>query len=86
MRELNGLVRRAQADDLEAYNEIVRRLANQHEDVLLVDQASLMEGSRRYFNDPCHFTHSGASQFVGHMLAALLRADWLGRETGRENP
>ena len=26
MRELNGLVRRAQADDLEAYNEIVRRL------------------------------------------------------------
>ena len=26
MRELSGLVRRAQTDDLEAYNEIVRRL------------------------------------------------------------
>ena len=69
-----------------SHNEIVRRLANQHEDVLLVDQASLMEGSRRYFNDPCHLTPSGSSKFVGHLLAALLRADWLGREMGRENP
>ncbi len=69
-----------------SHNEIVRRLANQHEDVMLVDQASLMEGSGHYFNDPCHFTPSGASQFVGHLLAALLRSDWLGREMRREKP
>ena len=36
------------------HNEIVRSLAAQHAGVLFVDQAKLMAGVPRYFNDPCH--------------------------------
>jgi hypothetical protein len=39
--------------------------------VLLVDQAALMEDGR-YFNDPCHRTILGSSQFVEHLLEGLL--------------
>jgi len=53
------------------HNEIVGRLAAEHEDVLFVDQAILMVGGRRYFNDPCHFTAIGSSKFVEHLLRAL---------------
>jgi hypothetical protein len=53
------------------HNEIVGRLAAQHEDVLFVDQAILMAGGRRYFDDPCHFTAIGSSKFVEHLLSAL---------------
>jgi hypothetical protein len=52
-------------------NEVVRTLAAQHDGVLLVDQASLMEGSGRYFNDPCHLTFAGSSQFVENILRVL---------------
>jgi hypothetical protein len=51
-----------------AQNEIVRSLAAKHEGVLFVDQAKLMAGSPRYFNDPCHFTVVGSSQFVENLL------------------
>lgn len=54
------------------HNEIVRNLAAQHEGVLFVDQASLMAGSPRYFNDPCHFTAVGSSKFVEYLLMGLL--------------
>jgi hypothetical protein len=53
------------------HNEIVGRLAAEHEDVLFVDQAILMPGGRRYFNDPCHLTAIGSSKFVEHLLSAL---------------
>jgi hypothetical protein len=53
-------------------NEIVRNLAAEHEGVLFVDQANLMAGSPRYFNDPCHFTVVGSSMFVEYMLKVLL--------------
>jgi hypothetical protein len=55
------------------HNEIVRGLAAQHEGVLFVDQARLMPGSGRYFNDPCHFTVIGAAKFVANLLGVLLR-------------
>ena len=54
------------------HNEIVRSLAAKHEGVLFVDQASLMAGSPRYFNDPCHFTAVGSSKFVEYLLMGLL--------------
>jgi hypothetical protein len=54
------------------HNEIVRSLAAQHEGVLFVDQASLMAGEPRYFNDPCHFTAVGSSKFVEYLLMGLL--------------
>ena len=54
------------------HNEIVRSLAAQHEGVLFVDQASLMAGVPRYFNDPCHFTVVGSSKFIEYLLRVLL--------------
>lgn len=54
------------------HNEIVRSLAAQHEGVLFVDQASLMAGSPRYFNDPCHLTAVGSAKFVEYLLMGLL--------------
>ena len=54
------------------HNEIVRSLAAQHEEVLFLDQASLMAGVSSYFNDPCHFTVVGSSKFVEHLLRYLL--------------
>lgn len=53
-----------------AHNEIISRLSKEY-DVLFVDQASLMKDSARYFNDPCHFTLVGSSQFVKNMLAVI---------------
>jgi hypothetical protein len=57
------------------HNEIVRGMAARHENVLFVDQASLIEGSARYFNDPCHFTVLGSIKFVENMLRVLLPND-----------
>jgi hypothetical protein len=54
-----------------AHNKIVGRLTVEHEDVLFVDQAILMAGGQRYFDDPCHFTAAGSSKFVEHILSAL---------------
>jgi hypothetical protein len=52
-------------------NEVVRSLAAQ-QGVLFVDQASLMEGSARYFNDVCHLTVEGSLRFVENLLRVLL--------------
>jgi hypothetical protein len=54
-----------------AHNEVVRYLATKNEDVLFVDQASLMKGSASYFNDPCHFTTAGSSKFVENLVKSL---------------
>ena len=55
-----------------AHNRIVRDLAAAHEEVLLVDQASLMAGSPLYFNDVCHLTVAGSSRFAENLLPAVL--------------
>jgi hypothetical protein len=52
-------------------NEAVRSLAARHDGVLLVDQARLMAGTPRYFNDPCHLTVAGASKFAENVVAAV---------------
>jgi hypothetical protein len=52
-------------------NEVVLSLAAQHEGVLFVDQATLMAGFPRYFNDVCHFTVAGSSKFVEYLLRGL---------------
>jgi hypothetical protein len=53
-------------------DEVVRRLAAGHAGTLFVDQARLMVGSGRYFNDPCHLTVLGSSMFVENLLRGLL--------------
>jgi hypothetical protein len=54
-----------------AHNLMVRRLAAARADVVFVDQARLMPGGERYFNDACHFTTTGSAVFVDHLLEAL---------------
>lgn len=53
------------------HNDIVRSLAAHHEGVLFVDQARLMVGSARYFNDFCHFSVVGSLKFVENLLRVL---------------
>jgi hypothetical protein len=57
------------------HNEIVRSMAAQHTNVLFVDQASLMPQSGRYFNDPCHLTVLGSTEFVKNIVMVLLASD-----------
>jgi hypothetical protein len=54
------------------HNEIVRRMAAQHKNVLFVDQARLMQGSARYFDDPVHLTLLGSHQFVENVVRVLV--------------
>jgi hypothetical protein len=53
-------------------NDVVRRLAAGYAGTLFVDQARLMVGSGRYFNDLCHLTVVGSSIFVENLLRELL--------------
>lgn len=55
-----------------AQNSIVRRLAATHDNVLFVDQATLMAGTSTYFNDVCHLTVLGSWKFVENLLPPLL--------------
>lgn len=55
-----------------SHNEVVRNMIQERRDVLFVDQATLMNGPSRYFNDPCHFTVSGSSQFVDNIMRTVL--------------
>jgi hypothetical protein len=54
-----------------AQNTVVRELATQHPEALFVDQATLMAGVPRYFNDVCHLTVLGSSKFVENLLPPL---------------
>lgn len=54
------------------HNEIVRSMVALHKNVLFVDQASLMQGSARYFNDPCHLTVLGSTKFVENIIRVLV--------------
>lgn len=65
-----------------SHNEIIRSLASAHPEVLFVDQATLMNGSSRYYNDPCHFTVAGSEQFVENLLHRLL----INRKAGEPPP
>lgn len=60
---------------IRVHNEIVRREVAEREGVLFVDQAELMPGSPRHFNDVCHFTVAGSLRFVDHMLSVLPAGD-----------
>ena len=54
------------------HNEIVRSMAARHKKVLFVDQATLMQGSPRYFNDSCHLTVLGSTRFVENLIKVLV--------------
>jgi hypothetical protein len=54
-----------------AQNEVVRRVASDHKDLLFVDQQALMQGSARNFDDPFHLTIDGSIAFAQHIADAL---------------
>lgn len=55
-----------------AQNEVVRRLAGGGDGPLFVDQARLMAGEPRWFNDVCHFTVEGSMRFAEHLAEAVV--------------
>ena len=55
-----------------AHNEVIRALAGEYPGVRFVDQAELIAGDRRSFNDPCHLTLWGSHRFVENLLPAAL--------------
>ena len=56
---------------LEQHNDAVRELAAQHPGVVFVDQDRLMVRGRKNFEDCCHLTPAGCTQFAENILAAL---------------
>jgi hypothetical protein len=57
------------------HNDIVRSMVARHRNVLFEDQASLMQGSPRYFNDPCHLTVLGSTRFVENLIKVLVSSN-----------
>lgn len=56
-----------------AHNDIVKSTAMRHPEIVFLDQAALMSGDARNFNDPCHLSAAGSRKFVENMLSALQR-------------
>jgi hypothetical protein len=54
------------------HNDVIRALAAELPDVRFVDQARLLAGDHRAFNDPCHLSLHGAHRFVANLLPAAL--------------
>jgi hypothetical protein len=61
-----------------AHNEIVRDLSRRHRNILFVDQADLMPGSKRFYNDPCHLTALGSTEFVKNIVDLLKQKQVMG--------
>jgi len=53
------------------HNDVLRHLAAGRANTIFVDQALLMEGSARNFDDAFHFTIAGSIAFVDHLMAVL---------------
>lgn len=57
-----------------AHNEVLRSLARERPDVGFVDQARLLDGNLRWFDDPCHLSLRGSHRLVRNALPMVLRA------------
>jgi hypothetical protein len=57
---------------IEAHNAVIRDLAGAR-GTRFVDQAALIPGERRVYNDVCHFTVAGSELFVDNMMGELRR-------------
>ena len=60
---------------LEQHNQVLRDLAAQHPEVVLVDQQKLLPRTGKCFRDCCHFTEEGCTLFTRNILAALGKMD-----------
>jgi len=58
---------------IDAHNEVIQELAQEHKEVLFVDQAILMPHSGVYFRDICHLTPAGFEKFVDNFYQVVLK-------------
>jgi len=56
---------------VEAHNRVLRRVMQENDTTLFVDQATQIERSATFFNDLCHFTTRGSAKFVENMIPAF---------------
>ncbi len=56
---------------LREHNNAVRELAAQNPDIVFIDQDRLMVRGKATFEDCCHLTEAGCTQFANNILAAL---------------
>lgn len=59
------------AKGLSVHNEMVREVARERGEVVLVDEARAFPPDGVLFNDVCHFTHEGCEWFVENLLDGL---------------
>lgn len=60
-------------DTVAVHNGVVRSVAADGPDnILFVDQARLLDGKPRYFNDPCHLTAAGSAEFARSILEVFV--------------
>ncbi|MGE5194900.1 MAG: SGNH/GDSL hydrolase family protein [Deltaproteobacteria bacterium] len=74
------------AATLDAQNAAIRDLADQHPEVLFVDERKLMPEQQGLFVDPCHLSDEGSRRFVENLWPAVelrVRA-WQGAMAGRK--
>ena len=56
------------------HNQVMKTMQQDDDRLFFVDQAAQMPTGARYFNDVCHFTSIGSTQFVDNMLDTVLSA------------
>jgi len=63
---------------VDAHNSVLRRIAKEHSNVILVDEHELMPKQQNLFLDPCHMTDDGCRRFVDNLWPAVATriADW----------
>jgi hypothetical protein len=56
---------------LAAHNEVVRRVAADAPEVILVDLARIYPAAGEYLVDLCHFSDAGSLEFVNRVVPAI---------------
>ena len=56
---------------IEEHNEVVRRVAARHPEVLFLDMARWLPKGKDWFIDICHWTDEGRASFAAGVLEAL---------------
>ena len=56
---------------LAAHNEVVRRVASRHEDVVFIDMERVIPKDGNHFIDVCHWTDLGRATFAREVEAVL---------------
>lgn len=68
-----------------AHNDVLRQLADEHSEVLFVDEQAMLPKQQRLFLDPCHLTDDGCRRFVDNLWPGVAQrmADWKAAQAAR---